>query len=170
MKITLFYFHFLLYILISCSNGQEINCPVGKKLLYPIDSLKEYNHVDKLNLNSFKIVYVFEASCPVCIEKIYKIDSYLQNTKDDINAQIIVILTGLDSEFTRFHLKETNSFKFPIMYDPENKFIKENKLGILIVKNCVLIGPNDIIRACGIPYSNSSDERKFKKIIKNFNK
>ena len=128
----------------------------------------EYNCFEDLSFERFKIVCLFEASCPVCIEEIYKIDNYIHSKNGmRINAQFIVILTGFDSEFTRYHLKEINSFEFPIMYDPEDKFVKKNKLGILKFSNCILVSPDNIIKACGIPYLNTSVEKEYKKLIKN---
>ena len=161
------YIYFLIVlILLGCNDNTFTTCPIGKKIIFPIDSLIQYNSYEYKNSNTFEVVLLLEASCPVCVEEIYQLYSYLQQ-KNIAKAQFVVILTGHDSEFIRYHVKEINSFEFPILFDPEDKFIKINKLGIMKFNNCVLIGPDNVIKSCGSPFLEPIAEKKCRKIIKN---
>lgn len=161
------YIYILIILLLLCCTGNTFNeCPVGKKIIYPVDSLKQYNSYKYKKSNTFINLLCLNASCPPCIEEIYRLDAYLQQGTME-ETQFVVILTGQDSEFTQSHINEINSFEFPILYDPEDMFVKMNKLGILKLKqsNCVLVGPDNIIKNCGLPYSNSKVAREQKRII-----
>lgn len=164
------FFYLIVLLLLGCTGNTFNECPVGKKIVYPVDSLKQYNSYEyKKSKNTFNNLLVLNASCPPCIEEIYRLDAYLQQGTME-ETQFVVILTGQDSEFTQSHINEINSFEFPILYDPADKFVKMNKLGILKLKqsNCVLIGPDSIIKNCGSPHINPKVARKQKRIIKKF--
>ncbi len=162
--------YFLIVILLlGCTDNTSTDYLVGKKIIYPIDSLKQYNSCKHKKSNSFNVLLCLNASCPTCIEEIYRLDAYLQQGSME-ETQFVVILTGQDSEFAQSHINEINSFEFPILYDQADKFIKMNELGILKLKqsNCVLVGPDSIIKNCGSPHLNPKVARKQKNLIKKF--
>ncbi|MDZ7739723.1 MAG: hypothetical protein U5K32_11790 [Bacteroidales bacterium] len=151
----------------SCANANISDCPVGKAIDYPIDSLQQYNDYEYINDTNFKTIYCLDASCPPCIEELYKLNLYIDKLNTDNNTYV-VILSGKDSEFTQSHVNDIGSFNFPILYDPLNKFFKDNDLGILKLRNhnCILVSPDNIIKNCGNPYLSRKVERENKRIIK----
>lgn len=66
--------HYLLVLLLlGCTDNTITTCPVGKKIVFLIDSLKQYNSYEYKKSDIFNIVLLLEASCPGCVEEIYQL-------------------------------------------------------------------------------------------------
>lgn len=117
-------------------NYTSVNKWIGKKIIIPSDTLSiklknttTYKYSDFFNPDNIKLVVSVNGECGACINKLRAVEEFA----DEIflsydNISLLVYVNSMTTDFVNFEILndvEIN-FKYPVVYDYDNKYLKEN--------------------------------------------
>jgi len=106
-------------------------------------------------------------NCPICIQEIYAWESTVKTNKNFHFTNLLFILVGEDNDFTNFHLVDNHKFNFPIFWDKNNDFVKNNNMNFIDFKHTILPDKDNKIVLLGSPINNNKMMKMYNKIITN---
>ena len=129
-----------------------------KKIIFP-DSLFVYQKdtiriMDSILLKNkkFKILSFISGKCNPCIQELIEWETFLNEIDKFDNVQIFFVIQSIDHKYFIQMFKQEIPYKYSLVFDPNNEFLKNNKLisgkifqtMLLNIENKIIITGNPI--------------------------
>ena len=121
------------------------------------------NYLALKNANKFKIITSIDGSCHVCLEQLEEWNGIVQEC--DSTVIFLCFLNAFDN-MTMEMLLEKKSYNFPLIFDYEHSFLKENNISIHQEIKTFLLDNNNKVLLVGSPIENPKMWDLYKKRMK----
>ena len=105
-----------------------LSLPIQGQILYK-DSLYQKNNAINYNAK-FKITTLLWGDCHSCIADLEKWEDFYLFTENNKNIELLFFLYTSDLEIFKKSLYTKDIHKYPLIIDPQNKYIVRNNLSI----------------------------------------
>jgi len=147
---------------------------IGKKVIIPSDSLKIkvindklFGHTTLFRPDKMKLIVAINGECGSCVYKLKEIENFADKILYSFDISLLIYI---NSESTNFKYFETLNeaeirFKYPLLYDLENMYLKKNNFPSNDFYHMVLCNKdNEILLIGDFSKSEELEEIYFKKI------
>lgn len=108
----------------------------GKEIMIPSDSntvkivgTNTYGYSDFFGKNNVKLVVSVNGECGTCVQKLKAVEAFYEEISASYDISLLVYVNSKTTDFYNFEMlnnREIN-FKYPVLYDYENRYLKENQ-------------------------------------------
>ena len=166
MKSRIVIIAILLFSSVSCfnittekSNNTFVKKWIGRKLIIPSDTLSikiinstifDYSIFSKSD--NIKLIVSINGEFETCVYKLKTVEAFVDQLLSSYeNISLLVYVNSMTTDFYNFKIKNDNEikFKYPLLYDNENKYLKENKFSSNDFYSILLCDKDDKILMIG---------------------
>jgi len=163
----------------SCSTKTHThNTPIdefkGKEIILPSDSstikiisTNTYSYSSFFEQNNVKLVVSLNGECGTCISKLNAVEAFFEEIYLYYDISLLVYVNSKTTDFHNFEILNNSeiNFKYPLLYDYENSFLKENKFLSNEFNHILLCDKNNKILMIGDFASNKNLREQYVKEI-----
>jgi len=141
------------------SNNTVVKKWIGKKIIIPSDTLSIkiinstiFDYSIFFKSDNIKLIVSINGESETCVYKLKTVEAFADQLLSSYeNISLLVYVNSMTTDFYNFKIKNDNEikFKYPLLYDNENKYLKENKFSSNDFYSILLCDKDDKILMIG---------------------
>lgn len=168
MKSRIVIIAILLFSSFSCFNSNNtseknnntfVKKWIGKKIIIPSDTLSIkiinssiFDYSNFFKSDNIKLIVSINGESVTCEYKLKTVEAFADQLLSSYeNISLLVYVNSMTTDFFDFKIKNDNEikFKYPLLYDNENKYLKKNKFSSNDLYSILLCDKDDKILMIG---------------------